>query len=559
MRGLRVLLALNGLALLAVAAWFRLRLLGNMPGVNGDEAWYGVQALEWLRGGHYLLRTPSALPVNPLFFGPLVLVHTLAEPSFGLLRSVAVGAGLATLLINYLLARWVWDRPTAVLSTLVLAVLPVNIVYSRLAWDACLSVAATLAVLYVSIAAVQRPARAGALVTAGAALLCLAALVHPTNLVAGALWLPAAWIVRGPGIRQWRSSLTATRGRRLAVLAAALGALVLIVAVGGMLWQNPRVRKAASSRIERVLHWTNPQYAARSLELAAIRYARLLDGGTVYRFTAGSTSVWEWPASDEEEGWGADVFVVWGLLGAAAWFVWSSARRARRPEDMVLLVGWALQLAGFLAMAGVDGLRPHYERYALSLSAPPVALLARGAMLALAARPAMLYGAAVAASVFGWLVLGDFQRSFFAFIAQTGGRSHMAFVTGPEDPKQAAVEFLRADAQAHGPCLAVASEWWSYWPMRYLALPHPGVRVIQAGGETSDFPAMLAKGRVWFVELSPQESPPRALPQFKTLQHQVFRDYAGRPAVHAVRVEQVPSLSSLVRKAPHIILSASSP
>ena len=47
---LRWLLVANVVALLAVAVFFRAWRLDHMPGVNGDEAWLGVQALRWLDG-----------------------------------------------------------------------------------------------------------------------------------------------------------------------------------------------------------------------------------------------------------------------------------------------------------------------------------------------------------------------------------------------------------------------------------------------------------------------------------------------------------------------------
>src|SRR5262245_15822781 len=82
---LRGLIGLNIVALLAVAVWFRCRDLGNLPGVNGDEAWYGVQAELWLRGEPVAWRTPTGNLLNPLFFWPQVALHAIFEPSFGLL------------------------------------------------------------------------------------------------------------------------------------------------------------------------------------------------------------------------------------------------------------------------------------------------------------------------------------------------------------------------------------------------------------------------------------------------------------------------------------------
>ena len=159
---LHFFLLLNTLGLLSVATWLRCHALGNVPGVNGDEAWYGVRAWWLLHGGPYGgWHTPTGNPLNPLFVGPLALLHLWLPPSIALLRSVAVAGGLAALAINWLLCRWVFDRRTAAISTLLLAVLPINIAYSRFAWDASQSLAATLPVVYLALAAVRFPERFG--------------------------------------------------------------------------------------------------------------------------------------------------------------------------------------------------------------------------------------------------------------------------------------------------------------------------------------------------------------------------------------------------------------
>ena len=46
----RLLVAANLIAIIAMAIWFRCRDLENLPDINGDEAWYGVQAESVLHG-----------------------------------------------------------------------------------------------------------------------------------------------------------------------------------------------------------------------------------------------------------------------------------------------------------------------------------------------------------------------------------------------------------------------------------------------------------------------------------------------------------------------------
>src|ERR1700676_2739427 len=95
----KALLTINVAALLVTAVWFRCCDLSRVPGVNGDEAWYGVQAELVLRGEPVPWRTPTGNLMNPFFFGPQLLLHALWPPSFELLRATALASGLAALVV----------------------------------------------------------------------------------------------------------------------------------------------------------------------------------------------------------------------------------------------------------------------------------------------------------------------------------------------------------------------------------------------------------------------------------------------------------------------------
>ena len=87
----RLLPTVNALGLLLAAVWLRCCLLGNVPGCNGDEAWYGVQAWRAVHGEPFCWQTPTGNPLNGFFLGPLALLHVWFAPSIALLRSVAAG------------------------------------------------------------------------------------------------------------------------------------------------------------------------------------------------------------------------------------------------------------------------------------------------------------------------------------------------------------------------------------------------------------------------------------------------------------------------------------
>ena len=195
------------MAILAVAIWLRLWKLGNLPGVNGDEAWSGVQALRFLSGESVAWRTPTGNPLNLFHFGPLVILHAWLPPSFGLLRSVAAASGLAALAVNFWLCRKSYDGATAVATTMLLAALPINVAYSRFAWDASQSLLATVLAMHASLIAVRQPdfrrrATAWAILAFGAAVW-----IHPTNVFIAplvAVCLAYAW--RAELSRTWKNA-----------------------------------------------------------------------------------------------------------------------------------------------------------------------------------------------------------------------------------------------------------------------------------------------------------------------------------------------------------------
>ena len=373
-----LLLLVNGLALLAVATWFRCRSLGTIPACSGDEAWYGAQAWWMLQEEPFSWQTPGGNPMNALFIVPLVMAHVYFPPSTALLRSVAVASGLAVLAINWLLCRWVFDRRTATISTVMLAILPIDIAYSRFAWDSCQSLAATLPVLYASLAALRFPRQHGHWIVTAILAQIIAVLVHPTNIFA-AVAIATAVIARRslktdrsetsaetpPPTSRWRIGDPWQWGM-IAVLGACLAVWAfdrLQLPVAGFLTQRFGELHALS----------RPAAPPDGLVL----YARLFTGGTVYRYFAGSRSWMEWPLPDGIEGWGIDVVVFWAVTLAAAWFLWRSWKRSQRNEDGGLIACWILGLAAFLLIADCCAMVPGGERFALCLIGPAVLLTAR--------------------------------------------------------------------------------------------------------------------------------------------------------------------------------------
>ncbi len=551
---------LNIIALVGVAVWFRVYELGNLPGVNGDEAWYGVQAELVLHGQPIDWRTPTGNLLNPLFFGPQLLLHAFVEPSFALLRTTAVVSGILALVANYCLCRRLFGGRLAAISTVILAVLSTNIVYSRLAWDASQSVLVTLATIYPALHAIldsQRRTRWSAVALIAQA---VAIVVHPTNVFVApvvGVCLATAWRdeLRSVGRAVCAGVAKMTRGARRHVQRALLAfAIVCGLGLSALAIANSPRLQQASIRTFHPLDYTT--FGANVL--------RLFSGATVYEYVSGAVA----PPSDGTIRWDVTAFdlITGFVVVVAGWGLYRrlsfQRRRLKRvSRDAVadhlerqhprfrvairaLAAGWGLSLAAFFVIAGPAALGPNFERYGISLIGP-------GAILAAIGLDGWIAGcggsrgrrfAITAALSVAWLLLASFQVEFFTFFHRTGGQSHPTFRTAAVEPKLAALNYIVS--HSNGKVRIAASEWWNYWPLRYLA-GEPGT----IGGQDIqvEFSAAIDRWRAekdvsaWQVEFT--GSP--ACEEFRRVQHEsgisvfetTINDYAGRPLLTLFRVD----------------------
>src|SRR5262245_46473531 len=129
-----------GLALVAVSFLYRVLWLNRLPGINGDEAWYGVQVQRFMHGEPWSGRTPTGLPINPLLFLTEWLLLSIFKPSFWILRLPIVIWSAVGLVLTYVLYRWVYgDRRGALCVACLTACLPAHLAYSRFCWDGSFS------------------------------------------------------------------------------------------------------------------------------------------------------------------------------------------------------------------------------------------------------------------------------------------------------------------------------------------------------------------------------------------------------------------------------------
>jgi hypothetical protein len=429
-------------AILLISLAFRVVDLGRVPGINGDEAWFGVQVQEAIRGGHVEMLTPTGNLLNPFHFGLLYAAHLVhPQPEFWMLRLPAVISGVLLILVAYPIVNHIGGRLAAVFAVAFFACLPVDIAYSRFGWDP--SQSALVVMVALGMVFIRRYALALVAILA-------AVIIHPTNIF-------AAPIVAGPAVaerlvplvREWLAHPTsegrAGRWRRLLWL---LPVLVVVLFLVSFLF----FRSAATGLLQRlfdVVGWVQ----------FAILYGRLMSGVSVYQFIAGPVSAPATAAYDV-------VFWLAALplagLGTRRWI------REGRWRELGLAASTVFSLAALYAVAGLRGILSGRERYALFSVAPSIVLAALW-LSGLAVSRLRRKAVAVFAGLVCLALLGDFYLHYFEVFQRTGGSAaHETFWTGAFEPKKAAYDFILKES-GDKPILIIAEDWWVYQPIRYLA------------------------------------------------------------------------------------------
>jgi hypothetical protein len=426
----------------AAAVGMRIWGLDRVPGINGDEAWYGVQMLA-LRDGQAAWTTPRGNPLNPFFSAPIFLMHLVFEPDFWILRVPALLSGIALIPLTFVLVRRLADEPTAVFASLLAAVLPINLAYSRHGWDPSQS---TLVALITLFCAARR--RWWGL----AASLLAAVIVHPTNvfllpIVAGVAVAASLGRRDAKGSAPWHSIVV------LAGVVAPALCFVLVVSQGGA-----RVFSGVVDRLTDGAAWAQ----------LVVLFSRLLSGITAYKYFAGDPGSCATLAHDVG---------FWCLcLPVVVLAVWRiTARRDWRSLSWLAGIGAALLI--FFSVAGPYFMQPHRERYVLWLVTPCTIGLAV-CCRALITGPRAYRWALAAGLLVASLALGSFAQHYLADQVTTGGRSALTFRTASVEPKAQALDLVAADCGANPRAQILAESWWLYWPLRYRAANIPGLSVV---------------------------------------------------------------------------------
>jgi hypothetical protein len=510
-------------ALLGTAVCFRLLYLSSMPGISGDEGWWGMQALSWLAGRPYEAQTTSGNPTDLFFLIPVAFAQLIGPPSFVLLRLVPALVNLAALPIGFWFVRRIYGDATAWIHTVMLAILPTAIAHSRICQDPSQSVFWTGLVVYCSLLALEVRANRWPLVGVALLLFPVALWTHPTNIfVAPFLLLPFATASY--------ARLAVSRRARALLLGALAMVIVLGVAAAGpaseylLLW-SPALNKPwlpmAAARAADPAQW---------LELAA-NTARLFNGVTVYKYFSGALPL----TILHDLG-----FLV--VAGAAFGGFLVRPAASRRLSDAALVGACAGTWLLFFLFAGPGALRPHAERWGLCLLVPGSLALSRGLSAWIEGPARTRRVAIVAASLVGMLVLASFYLNYFREFATTGGRSHLTYVTAPTEPKRQAFEHILAVSRGSDPVMIVTQQWWLFWPIAYLASAYPHIVVESRPAEESQprVQESLRNERFFLVEFAGTPELHAALAWIEARQLRVVRttisDAGGRAHVEVLQV-----------------------
>lgn len=506
--------AITGLAiiLIAVSVYFRFWHLGNIPGVSGDEAINGVDALDLLHGHSIAWVTPTG-HLYPIFYlGPVLLLHAMFPPSVILLRIVAALCGVLAVGANYLLCRKYLGPRTALISTLLLATLPANIEQSRSGWDPCESLLVDLFVVYGALHLARiKNISIGRHITN--VIVCLIAiLVHPSNIFAVAL-MPAAALVRWwPVSRKDTSKL----GEKIAFWSIVILLVLIVGSLPYLLAHQPHMISWIRSRSNRGL---------------VLGYANFFSGRNAYTFTTGSyepTRGMDWVDAVSIAPWVICLVCVGVIL----------CRKASVDiESRVIAGGWAIQLLLFEMGFGSGALLPPIDRYALCLIVPALLMFTRSLELACSTYTRKDWLSQALVLVMSSILLFGFYRGYFVAILQPRGNPECGFRTNVTDPKKLAIDYIASQARPNDVTYVLASSWWTYYPAKYFASMSRQLHVVNLKDATrADHASCLSairSGKLWTIEFIDERG---IVPRTLSVRgiHWTFiavPDYGGRPSV----------------------------
>jgi hypothetical protein len=438
---------------LALACWFRVSSLGTMPGPDGDESWYPIQAYHLLKGKPFQAITPNGNPINPFFTGLHVPFLLTSDPSVWRLKVPGAACGLLAVVLAYILFRKGLDRPTALMASVGLAVAPVAIIYSRISFDACQTPMMSILALYCAL----RGHRIGLVAS-----LVAAYLVHPTNI----FLLPAVLPVF---LTQELRRYPGDRVRQSRVVLATLSAAGVATLVVGLLMFRQRYTQSMYRPT------AGPQMGYRDWALYLTNCRRLLLGIT------GDTPPGLTRRYD---------LLFWGPCAVVVALGLARLVRARQWERVAVIGGTLASVVGFYVVCGAKAFptRQVYDlRYGLFMLVPVVLTLACAgrALLIEPTTPAREFGRWAQQAVLLGLAVALLVGAKVNWFDICAGRERESIWTfGADDTHHfelAATLFRQVSERESDPArhrVLVTESYWERNPLQYLTLKQKHVRVV---------------------------------------------------------------------------------
>ncbi|MBX6312137.1 MAG: hypothetical protein IRY99_04345 [Isosphaeraceae bacterium] len=451
-KGLSIALTLALVVLFGLAIWFRISSLKAAPQPFEDEAYFGVQTAHLLAGETVATKTPTGNPLNYLLVvleAPLVAAF---GPSFTVLRITAVFAGLAAILLMYVLMARVLDRTTALIAAALLAALPIAIIHSRLAWEASQFPLFSILSLYFAF----RGRRLALLLS-----YIFSLYLHPTFVFQAPILL---CILAVPLLRQTAGDPPA----RLRALMTTMGVALLVVVPYGLLKKQSRGMKY----VETFHSGLGPCDWGKFFKL----FQNLLLG-RCQGVPTDTSHLLDW--------------TFWSILVGALVFGSYRLIRQRAWDRLALVVGVVIGVTGFHLTLGPDVLHPAMSRYGMFLVAPVVlafACLVRSLLVPASSRPLqVLRGGQVALLLaIGLALLFSFKIHFFDIFAiqQPGGERIWTLKDEMTWPQQGLTSLILRDLDRAGAVptqgrrVVIVQGWDSPWCIRFLASRRRDIKVV---------------------------------------------------------------------------------
>nr|WP_294848683.1 hypothetical protein [uncultured Sphingomonas sp.] len=439
---------------MTVALGMRIYGLGHLPGINGDEAWYGNAASSLIATGNFAPITPNGNVAGPGQFYAVSVLRLLFPPSIELLRVPTVLASLGAIALAFQIGRRIGGRSAGLAAALLIASVPINIAYARFGWDPGYSGLIVLLACYLGL-------RHKLLLSA--LTICFGLFVHVTNVFAVPfLFAVVAW--DNIGRNGWRGSVQPSL--RYGLMLAAVPLIAFALASRSMTAQ-PRPLVTTLSDIGQ---WGD--------FLAAV--PGMMTGNTVFIFLTGDGMG---PTATFAA---AALIILMVVMLALAVIRW---RRGSWPNWIGAVGGCLGMLVALNLLIGIQALTPHMERYGFVIVAPIAVTFAVVTVAAIGPRIGVVLTSAVAA-----LLLLAAAHYYFRPLARGAAHAHTAFQTGIPEPKAAAAHAVRA-ALSTAPGLAViAEDYWLAEPVQYLAGLPTVVR-----GDYPGRPQAIGPGQLWLV------------------------------------------------------------